>query len=142
MASIERSEHQPGDLVDIWYDPPNKDTPGWRGLAQVSFVQVDEGNLTVRFQGKTFDRRHQEVRAHVPYLVYLSSVLDHKASQWHILQREVEALSDVFLTVGAVHSSGGLAHRPTYSEARGAQISGCCIGYCISGTSFRIHCNS
>ena len=80
VASIERSEHQPGDLVDIWYDPPNKDTPGWRGPAQISSVQIDEGNVTVRFQGKTLDRRYQEVRAHVPYLVYLSSVLDHKAT--------------------------------------------------------------
>lgn len=30
IAAIPRSEHQAGDLVDNWYDPPNTDTPGWR----------------------------------------------------------------------------------------------------------------
>ena len=48
VASIERFEHQPGDLVDIWYDPPNKDTPGWRGPAQISSVRIDEGNTLSR----------------------------------------------------------------------------------------------
>ena len=39
MAVVQqRAEHRPGDLVDIWYDPPNKDTPGRRGPAQIATV--------------------------------------------------------------------------------------------------------
>lgn len=48
----ERAEHQPGDLVDIWCDPLNKDTPARRGPAQIASVNFGEGNVTVRSQGR------------------------------------------------------------------------------------------
>ena len=104
VASIERSEHLPGDLVDIWYDPLNKDIPGWRGPAQISPVNTDEGNVIFRSQGKTLDRRDQEVRAHVRYLVFLRSALEHKVVQWNIMRKEVEAFPSMFMIVGVVHS--------------------------------------
>ena len=103
---MRRAEHQPGDLVDIWYDPPNKDTPGWRGPAQISSVNEDEGNITVRFQGRTLDRRPQEVRVHVPYLVYLSIVLFHKDEQWRIIQQGAECLTASFMAAGVVLHHG------------------------------------
>ena len=109
---MQRADYLPGDLVDIRYDPPNKDTPGWRGPAQIASVQADEGNVTVRFQGKTLDRRQQEVRVHVPYLVYLSTVLDHKAHQFGIIKRETENLSSSFVTVGVVHHAGAWSVTP------------------------------
>lgn len=31
LVAMGRSEHKPGNLVDIWYDPPTKDIPYWRG---------------------------------------------------------------------------------------------------------------
>lgn len=105
VVSIERSEHQPGDLVDIWYDPPNADTFVWRGPAQIAAVNGSEGNVPVRFQGKTLDRRHQEVRTHVPYLVYLPAVVEHKHHQWDIAKRDAENMSASFMTVGAVRSA-------------------------------------
>ena len=70
IASVERSEHNPGGLSDSWYVPPNEDTPGWRGPARIATANDGEANITVRFQGETLDRRHQEVRAHVPCLVH------------------------------------------------------------------------
>ena len=53
IGASERVEHQPSDLVDIWYDTPlfNTDTPGWRGPAQIVSIQESERNVTVRFQG-------------------------------------------------------------------------------------------
>ena len=96
VAAQESSEHEFGDLVDIRYDPPNEDTTGWRGPAQIASVIIGECNVTVMFQGKTFDRRHQEVRAHVPYLVCLATFVDHTAIQWNIIRREVECLSTSF----------------------------------------------
>lgn len=74
----ERAEHQPGDLVDIWYDPLNKDIPGWRGPALVVSVDVGGGNIIVRFQGRIFDCHHQAVRMHVLYLVYMLVFIDPK----------------------------------------------------------------
>ena len=90
-AAQERGEHQPqpGDLVDIWYDPPSKGTPGWRGPAHIASVKIVECSFTVRFQGGVLDRRHQEVRAHVPHLAYLPAIVDHKSHQWSIFKREV-----------------------------------------------------
>ena len=81
VAAIQRSGHQARDLVDIWYDLPNKDAPGRRGPAQIATVIEIEGNVIVRSQGKTIYRRHQEVRAHVLYLVYLSSAIERKGKQ-------------------------------------------------------------
>lgn len=66
IPAQERAEHRPGDLVDIWYDPPNNDTPGWRGPASVVSPSFGECNFAVRFQGRTLDRRQQEVLVHVP----------------------------------------------------------------------------
>ena len=105
IANIERSEHVLGDLIDIWIDQPNKDPPRLRGPAQISSVNTGENNVIVRFQGKTLDRRHQEIRAHVPYLAFLSSMLDHNATQWSIMQKEIEALPNMFMTMGVVHSN-------------------------------------
>ena len=52
VAGIERFEYKAVNLVDIWYDPPNKDTPGRRGPAQIVTVNDGEGNDIVRCQGE------------------------------------------------------------------------------------------
>ena len=106
VVALQRAKYLPGELVDIWYDPPNEDTPGWRGPAQIASVQENEGNVIVRFQGKTLDRRQPEVRAHVPHLVYLSIVLGHKGHQFDIIRRDTDNLSSSFLTVGVVFHAG------------------------------------
>ena len=49
VVAMERAEHRFGDLVDIWYDPPNKDTFGWRGPAQIAAVNESDGNIPIRF---------------------------------------------------------------------------------------------
>ena len=66
--SLERFQYKPQDLVDIWFEPTNKDSRGWRGPATVLSVQPDEGNITVRVQGRTIDRTTAEVREHISYL--------------------------------------------------------------------------
>ena len=93
IAAIERPERQPGDLVDISYDLFNTHIPGWRGPAQIATVNEGEGNAAARPQGKTLDRRQQEVRARVPYLIYLSVVLGHGIHQWKVGRREAESMS-------------------------------------------------
>ena len=40
-------DHQPGDLVDIWYVPPNTGAPGRGGPAQLASVNDGETNITI-----------------------------------------------------------------------------------------------
>ena len=41
------------------------------GPTQITTLNDGDGNVTVIFQEETLDSRHQEVRAHVPYLIYI-----------------------------------------------------------------------
>lgn len=78
--AMQLSEYEDGQLVHIWYEPNTKDSSGWRGPAQIASVQADDGQVTVRFQGRTLDRRNQEVRVHIPYPVYAVGLFGHKAA--------------------------------------------------------------
>lgn len=59
IAAFERPGHKEASSVDICYDPPTKDTPGWRGPAQIAIANYGGGAVTVQFHGKILDRRHQ-----------------------------------------------------------------------------------
>lgn len=61
VVAMERSEHKPGDLVDIRYDHPNKDIPGWRGPAQIDTVNDGEGNIIARPQGRILEELESTV---------------------------------------------------------------------------------
>ena len=118
---MERSEHRPGDLVDIWFDPPNKDTPGWRGPAQISSINDGEGNITVRFQGRTLDRRHQEVRQHVPYFIFVATLIPHKDTQWQIVRQGAECITHGCIALGATYQQSGwhvASHTHTHDGRR------------------------
>lgn len=65
-AAIENLDFRVGDAVDLWFEPTNKDTSGWRGPADIKAVNASIGNITARMQGRTLDRRSGEVRLHVP----------------------------------------------------------------------------
>lgn len=70
-------------------------------------VQESEDNEIVRFQGNILLRRHQEVRVHVPYFVYLSIHLGHKVHQFDVVRREIESLSaSSFLIAGVAFHVG------------------------------------
>eukprot|EP00973_Karenia_brevis_P022294 3067660-Karenia_brevis.AAC.1 len=58
--ATEIQELERGSLVDIWFEPTTKDQPGWRGPAGVASVNAQEGNVSVRYQGRTLDRRRAE----------------------------------------------------------------------------------
>ena len=66
-GAIQRQQFKEKDLVDIWFEPTNKDQKGWRGPAETLSVNSAEGNVSVRYQGRTLDRRSQEVRSHTLY---------------------------------------------------------------------------
>lgn len=63
--------------------------------------------MTARSQGRTLDRRHQEVRMHVPYVVDMVALVEPKQQQWSVCKRCVENLTASQVTVGAVHQQQG-----------------------------------
>ena len=91
-GATELADHAPGDLVDIWFDPVNKDTPGWRGPATMKTINHGDGNVTVRYQGRSLDRTGQEVRRHIAYLVFLSLCHPELIHFWNMLRDFTEAL--------------------------------------------------
>ena len=122
VAAQERAEHQPGDLVDIRYDFPSTGIPGWRGPSQIASVNVGKCNVTVRVQGRTFDRRRQEVRMRVPYLVCMLILIDSQQKEWSIIRKEVENLTSAFVTVGTVFQFGDWHLTPRSSHADGRKF--------------------
>ena len=66
-----------------------------------------EGNLAVRFQGKSLDRRHQEARTHVPYLACLPTCVAHRQYLWGFVSRDAENPSASSMTFGVVFQQLG-----------------------------------
>ena len=105
---INLQDFKPGDSVDIWFDPTAKDVKGWRGPAELKSINESEGNVSVRFQGRTLDRRNAEVRPHVAFLVYASMYLPELFSVWLYLKQYCQGLkSGTCVIVGIVLSSSG-----------------------------------
>ena len=107
--ATELAEWKQGQTVDIWFDPKDKDTPGWRGPSVISSVNAGEGNISVRYQGRTLDRQTSEVREHIPYFVFLVQCSD-KSNHfqiWIFLQLAAESLQKGSgLTLGLVLDVG------------------------------------
>ena len=77
-----------------------------------------EGSGAVGFQGETFDHRHQEVRAHVPYLVYLSAELGHRSHQWNNRQAGGRKFVIIVFDSRCRIPAWWLACRSTHSSTR------------------------
>ena len=60
--AMELQEFKESDLVDIWFEPLNKDQKGWRGPAEILSINSKDGNYSVRMQGRTLNRQAREVR--------------------------------------------------------------------------------
>eukprot|EP00971_Amphidinium_carterae_P188088 3733277-Amphidinium_carterae.4 len=58
--AIEEFPYEPGAAVDFYTPQVGKETPTWRGRAQV--ISVQPGSVTLRWQSRTMERRTQEVR--------------------------------------------------------------------------------
>ena len=91
-SAIEFKELQPEHLCDIWFDKSTKDMPGWRGPARILSINHDQGNVSVRFQGRTLDRIGTEVRPHVPFLVFESALFADRLDHFRLVQSTAEGL--------------------------------------------------
>ena len=98
---IEIQGYTSGDQVDLWFEPKNKDQSGWRGPGQIATINADEGNISIRHQGRTLDRRNQEVRPHIPFLVFASMTMPDAFGAWLVLKRACQELR-----LGSVRSLG------------------------------------
>eukprot|EP00971_Amphidinium_carterae_P338356 6475627-Amphidinium_carterae.1 len=61
--AIEEFPYEPGTSIDFYTPQVGKETPCWRGPAQV--ISVQPGSVTLRWQSRTMERRTQEVRPHI-----------------------------------------------------------------------------
>ena len=105
LAPIEAKQYQPGEEVDVWFDPSEKDLSGWRGPGQVATVNSEEANITVRYQGKSLERRHQEVRVHIPYFVFAYLMNIDNLVHYDMVRDTCEQLNHgSMMTVGLVWS--------------------------------------
>ena len=78
--------------MEIWFEPSHKDEAGWRGPAKIATLQHEEGNATVRYQGRSLDRQFPEIRPYVPYVIFLTSQHKQPHLQWTIVRDEAELL--------------------------------------------------
>ena len=89
-------ELKPGDQIEFFRDPPNKEFTGWRGPAPVvSLDRIDDGIIEVRWQGRVIPCRVPDVRRAVAWLVFLVSIYRGEyvdATPWAILVNAVEEL--------------------------------------------------
>ena len=107
QAPLELQAYEPGQQVDVWYDPSTKDTQGWRGPASVTSVNLDNSNVSVRYQSRTLDRRPQEVRPHIAYLIFSVWAVFEYAKMFKFLQERIESLpADYIQTFGLIWSTG------------------------------------
>ena len=60
-------------MVDIWRAPSNKDLSGWRGPAVVTYVNHDQGNVAVRWQGRSMVCQFPGIRRHMFFFFLIAS---------------------------------------------------------------------
>lgn len=107
MQLAEFKEH---DKVAIWFEPTNKDLCGWRGPGEVLSIGADEGNYSIRIQGRTLMRRPQEVGPHIAFFVFLSLVFVEIANELEMLKRYAEEVPNgVVVILGVVFSHNAKA---------------------------------
>ena len=109
--ALELEKITAGQQVDIWFEPSHKDLAGWRGPATVLSVQADENAITVRYQGRALERRGQEVRDHVAYLIFVVSQKAHPHVQWQLLRETVEGYK-----IGTMKTYGLILHHDPRSS--------------------------
>ena len=98
----------PGALCDIWFEPLNKDQSGWRGPAKLLSCNATQGDVHVRIQGRTLQRKVGEVREHIPYLVFAGVVGSSYSRHLLALQHYCQGLSFQHIRIlGVVHSHKG-----------------------------------
>lgn len=134
VPALERHENEVGDLVDIWFEPQHKEAPGWRGPAKVENVNDDAKSIAVSFQGRTLFRRPQEVRTHVPYLVFLVGMFTHRATAWASLQSYAETMTQGYVTLGMIHKD-----RWTLTPISRSSIGGCLLCDALEVAAHTLH---
>eukprot|EP00971_Amphidinium_carterae_P297236 5905067-Amphidinium_carterae.2 len=115
---IEMKNLTVGSQVDIWYEPTNKETGSWRGPATVASIQESEGNVTVRYQGRTLDRRAQEVREHIVYHIFYAA--PHQET-WEALRQRID-LVDKHILVGHILVDAGWQLTAATSGLQGSTL--------------------
>ena len=97
LSAGQSREYKTHDLVDFYRPPNNKDICGWMGPAKVvDNSHPEHGTITIRHANVPFECRFQDIRAHIPYLVFLAqgfSAYGNYVQAWNHLKLAVDMLS-------------------------------------------------
>eukprot|EP00971_Amphidinium_carterae_P150727 2988388-Amphidinium_carterae.1 len=129
--SGEELDFKIGELVDVWFPPNNKEVSGWKGPARVVSTQPAEGNITVRWQGRTLDRRFAETRKHISYLAFWATNTP-IGNLWSWLRGEAEDRPSGSLLLGYVLSTKGWIPTSTLNEVRNQTLYSIGVYLCSS----------
>ena len=112
----EQLELQPGDLVDFWRRPATKDESGWRGPATVTVAPGPP--VTVRWQGRSYDVRVQDLRRSLVYLCFLTrGVVDSSESDpMQLLISFAESFNQQAVRVGWVREDSTAPQRRSSTQ--------------------------
>ena len=72
--AIQSEQFQPGDQVEIFRQPANKDTSGWRGPCSITHVSA-AGTVHIQWQGSAMICRAADVRRALTYFSFLTMLL-------------------------------------------------------------------
>ena len=93
----QRENYKPGDKVDFHRKGGSKDATGWTGPATVvDNTHISRGTLTIRHLHGSMEARLQDVRRHMPFLVFEAAVYaayDSSRSVWGYIRNAIEHLA-------------------------------------------------
>ena len=100
----------PGDTVDFYREPTQKDLPGWSGPATITDKSnVTRGMITVTHNGREIISSPKDLRQRLEYLCFLAAphVTNHVGRAFSVIRNAIEHLRpNMLMTLGYVLSRG------------------------------------
>ena len=77
--SLQVNNYRYGDNVEFWRKPVAKGLSGWRGPAKVVHTDIEQAVVHIKYQGKSYECRNQDVRPALLYPAYNATLAYHVA---------------------------------------------------------------
>ena len=139
--SGELLELSPGDQVEFFRSPSTKDLSGWAGPATVvDLLQLDQGQIGVRFQGRYILCRVQDIRRALLFVTFLSDEPHNTPSG--LIRATAESLDRQVLRLGWFKQQGTWRGFPENDALSDVVVAGLHLAACnlqlMGVVSFRL----
>ena len=88
----EQQNYTPGELVDFWRKPNEKDFRGWNGPATILKKQPERGMVELQFKGRPMLARYGDVRRFMDFTALVFHNVCGQAEAYHEIEKPVESL--------------------------------------------------